>query len=352
MKILYGIQATGNGHLSRAMDIIPVLKRYGEVDILISGKCADISIPHTISYKLNGLSFVFGKKGGIDYWATIKNMDGRLLWQEIKQLPIKDYDLVINDFEPVSAWAARLRNVPSVSLSHQSAVVHKMSPKPLQTDWLGMSILKYYAPADHLYGFHFAEYGDQIFTPVIRNQIRSQKISNEGHYTVYLPAYDDETIIKKLSHFETVKWEVFSKHSKEAYQVDNISVVPINADAFARSMASCEGVLCGAGFETPAEALFLGKKLMVIPMKSQYEQQCNAASLKLMGVPVLKNLKKKRLHKIESWLDSDEHVAVDYPDITESIIRLVMEKCFGHDPYRFLTLAGKGIRTANSARLY
>jgi hypothetical protein len=32
-------------------------------------------------------------------------------------------------------------------------------------------------------------------------------------------------------------------------------------------------------FETPAEALFLGKKLLVIPMTGQYEQECNAAAL-------------------------------------------------------------------------
>ena len=349
MKILYGIQATGNGHLSRAMDVIPVLKQYGEVDILISGKCADISIPYPIRYKLNGLSFFFGKKGGIDFGATIRNMDWQLLWQEIKQLPVKNYDLVVNDFEPVSAWAARLKGVPCVSLSHQAAVAHKMSPKPRQRDWLGLAVLNYYAPANHSYGFHFAEYGGQIFTPVIRNQIRRQKVSNRGHYTVYLPAYDDETIIKKLSHFETVRWEVFSKHSSEAYRVNNVSVIPIDAGAFARSMASCEGVLCGAGFGTPSEALFLGKKLMVVPMKAQFEQQCNAESLKLMGVPVLKNLKKKRLHKIEAWLSSDQRVVVDYPDITAQIVRLIMEECFGHDPYRFLTLAGKGIRLPNAA---
>ena len=62
-------------------------------------------------------------------------------------------------------------------------------------------------------------------------------------------------------------------------------------------MASSTGVLCGAGFETPAEALYLGKKLMVIPMKSQLEQFYNAASLKQLGVPVLKKMKKSRPRK-------------------------------------------------------
>ena len=52
-------------------------------------------------------------------------------------------------------------------------------------------------------------------------------------------------------------------------------------------------MLCGAGFETPAEALFLNKKLLVIPMKTQFEQKCNAQALKEMGVTVVKKLSYK-----------------------------------------------------------
>ena len=37
MKILYGIQGTGNGHISKAETIYPILKQYGEVDVMVSG---------------------------------------------------------------------------------------------------------------------------------------------------------------------------------------------------------------------------------------------------------------------------------------------------------------------------
>ena len=37
MKVLYAIQGTGNGHLSRAEDIVPHLQKRAEVDILVSG---------------------------------------------------------------------------------------------------------------------------------------------------------------------------------------------------------------------------------------------------------------------------------------------------------------------------
>ena len=62
MKILYAIQGTGNGHVSRARDIIPILKKNHEVDILISGLQADVDLPYDIKYRYNGLGFIFGKK--------------------------------------------------------------------------------------------------------------------------------------------------------------------------------------------------------------------------------------------------------------------------------------------------
>jgi UDP-N-acetylglucosamine:LPS N-acetylglucosamine transferase len=72
MKILYAIQGTGNGHISRARDIIPILQKKGDLDILISGIQADVSLPYEVKYKFKGLSFIFGKNGGIDLLNTYK----------------------------------------------------------------------------------------------------------------------------------------------------------------------------------------------------------------------------------------------------------------------------------------
>ena len=91
-------------------------------------------------------------------------------------------------------------------------------------------------------------------------------------------------------------------------------------------MAESKGVLCGAGFETPAEALYMGKKLMAIPMKGQYEQQCNAAALMEMGVPIIKTLKTKHLDKLKQWVESSKKVDVYYPDITAEIIDRVLQE--------------------------
>ncbi len=323
MKILYAIQGTGNGHLSRSMDIVPLLQKMGKVDVLVSGTQGDLKLPFPVKYKLHGFGFVFGKSGGVDLWKSFLKSHFRKFMKEIQELPIENYDVVINDFEPVSAWACYMKNKPCIGLSHQAAVLHETAPLPADSDAIGRLILKNYAPVTSNYGFHFKAIDKNIFTPVIRQQVREQAIANKGHYTVYLPAYDDKRLIKRLSEFKNVEWDVFSKHNKKVIKSKNITIQPINNEAIIKSMAESAGILCGGGFETPAEALFMQKKLLVIPMKNQYEQQLNAAMLKDMGVPVIKSLKPKHSDVILEWLNNGQPVKVNYPDTTQQILDLV-----------------------------
>ncbi|MGE0636962.1 MAG: glycosyltransferase family protein [Bacteroidia bacterium] len=322
-KILYAIQGTGNGHISRAIEIIPELQKRGKVDILISGFSSDIELPFEIKYKFKGLSFVFGQKGGINYFQTWSKNRIRRFYKEVKKLPVNDYDLVISDFEPVSSWACFLAEKTCIGLSNQAAVLAPNAPRAEDDDKLGRLVLNYYAPVTAAYGFHSQRYNNSIYTPIIRKEVRRLKTKDDGHYTVYLPAYADEKIINRLSYFSDARWEVFSKHTKKAYIKNNVLIRPIESKLFMESLASCKGILCGAGFATPCEALFLKKKLMVIPMKIQYEQQCNAEALKQMGVAVMKSLKKKHRPVLQEWLNSDTVVKVDYPDNVSEIVDVI-----------------------------
>lgn len=324
MKILFGIQGTGNGHLSRARDIYPELVKYGDVDVLVSGIQADVAIPFPVKYRMYGMSFIFGKHGGVDIVDTAKKLKLFRLLKDIKELPVDDYDLVINDFEPVSAWACKRKNKPCISVSHQCAVLNKNAPAPASGDPMGKLVLERYAPTTAAYGFHFKAFAEHIFTPVIRKEIRELAVTNKGHYTVYLPAYDDAAIVKHLSMFPDAKWQVFSKHNKEPFTSGNVTVTKIDNRAFIESMAASAGVLCGAGFEGPAEAMYLGKKVMVIPMLTQYEQQCNAAGAAAMGATVIKTLDTKYHAIINDWLANGQPIKVNYPDITEEIVAKII----------------------------
>ncbi len=283
-------------------------------------------MPFPVKYKYHGLSFLFGKSGGIDIYNTISKNSIRSVYKEIKACPVEDYDLVINDFEPISAWACKLKGVNCISLSHQSSLLSKKVPQPEYKDFISSLLLKYYAPSIQNFGFHFKKYDSSMYLPIIRKDIRQLLVSVENHYTVYLPSYSDKKIIKVLSEIKGVKWHVFSKNCERSYRKRNVFIKPINSEFFEKSIASSTGVICGAGFETPAEALFLKKKLLVIPMVGQYEQQYNAESLKDFGVPVLKRLRKKNISKIKKWVKEGEVVEVSFPDRTQLIIDAVLSK--------------------------
>ncbi len=325
MKILYAIQGTGNGHLSRAVDIIPELSKYGSVDILVSGTQVELSLSFPVRFKVGGLSFYFGKSGGINFAKTFREASLRKVYRDIRVLPVEKSDLVVNDFEPISAWACRQREVPCIALGHQASFLSENTPRPRFPDPVGEWILRNYAPAPRGVGFHFKAYDNGIYTPVIRKAVRQAKVIDKGHVTVYLPAFSEERLIPILGKLKSVKWHLFSKHTSRATYYRKITVRPVTNEDFVESIASSSAVLCGAGFETPAEALFLGKKLLVVPMSNQYEQRCNAAALKQMGVPVLKRLRKKKGWKLEEWLTSGHPRPVKYVDPVEKAVARVMD---------------------------
>lgn len=329
MKILYAIQGTGNGHISRGIEIIPLLKKKAEVDVLVSATQWELQLPFPLHYNYHGMGFVFGKKGGVDILKTYLKLDSLRLLNEIKSLPVEKYDLIISDFEPVSAWACKLKKKVCIGLSNQAATLHPLAPQPSVSDPLGKMVLGHYAPTTFNYGFHFKKFDSNINTPIIRKEVRNAIAINQGHITIYLPSYDDDRIIQKLSHYKDISFEVFSKRAKTAYRFKNIIILPLNKETFIQSIAQSSGVITNAGFGTTSEALYLGKPLLVIPMKTQYEQHCNAAVLQSMGVSVMPGLKSKHLHHLETWLNSMKPVQVDYPDETEALLNKIIQRHAG-----------------------
>lgn len=324
MRILLAVQGTGNGHLSRAREIIPHLQYYGDLDIAVSGTQADVELGYPIRYRFHGLSFIFGKKGGVDKWLTYKTLDLKQLYHDIRHFPLQNYDLIINDFEPVTAWACKLRKIECIALSHQSSFLSKLTPRPAGSPSPSELILSHYAPSSAAIGFHFQPYDTFIHTPVIRKEIREFGPVNKGHYTVYLPAYDDDFLRPYLQLVPGVNWEVFSKHTRNESRHGNVWTRPVENISYNKSVVTCEGLLTGGGFEGPAEAMFLGKKVLAVPMTGQWEQQCNAEAMRRMGVSVVPLISRGFDEILKNWVYNQAPLKVDFPDQTAEIIsRLV-----------------------------
>lgn len=327
MKIFYAVQATGNGHISRAMELLPYLERYGQVDIFLSGGNKTLQLDAPVKYRSEGLSLFYTNRGSLNYAQTIRQFAPLRLIKEVKELPVEKYDLVLNDFECITALACAHKKVPSVNFGHQASFISPKVPRPAHKDWMGEWILRNYARATQYIGLHFRQYDDFILPPVIKKEILQADPLDKGHITVYLSSYNDATVGRYLHPLKDFRFQVFSKEVQQPVQQGNILFLPVSKTAFNKSLISCKAIITGAGFETPAEALYLGKKLLVIPIRGQYEQDCNGAALQKMGIPVLKALDAGFPSVFAQWMNQKRKPTLSLDHSTESIVSYLMHNC-------------------------
>lgn len=326
MKIFYAVQATGNGHISRAREIIPLLSKYGEVDVFLSGNNFSLKNDLPIAYRSKGISLHYDQLNGkVDLKKTLLSINIKKIFQESLQLPIERYDLIINDFECITSLACKLKNIPSLHFGHQASFISDQVPRPEKKSTVGELVLKHYAHSSSNIGLHFAPYDKHIYNPIIKKEIINATPRDNGHITVYLGHINDSIIEMQLSKMSEFKFEVFSGKIKEPIKRGNIQFFPVNQSLFNHSLITCKGIITGSGFETPAEALYMGKKIMVCPMKGQYEQHCNAAALNSFGIPIIEEWNNEFCQLFSKWMESSNQKKLKITHTAEDIISQIFE---------------------------
>ncbi len=326
MKILYAVQATGNGHISRAMELMPYLEQYGTVDVFLSGSNSNLQPKLPVKYRSKGVSLFYGNTGGLDYLRMLKEFSLKRIWKEANELPVERYDIVLNDFECITSLACRLKKKASVGFGHQASFRSNLTPRSDKKDFAGEWVLKQYATATAYVGLHFSSYDDFIVSPVIKREVLEATPVNNGHVTVYLSHYSDEVVVPALQQVKDIRFEVFSKKVKEPKRLQNVTLLPISNEGFTQSMIRSAGIITGAGFETPAEALYLGKKLLALPIRGQYEQLCNAAALKPFNVEVVDKIGNDFSSRVTNWLSAQTVQPLVLSHSTYEIVQLAVEK--------------------------
>ncbi|MBX3254860.1 MAG: glycosyl transferase [Chitinophagaceae bacterium] len=326
MKILYAVQATGNGHISRAMELLPHLQEHGQVDIFLSGANSTLALDAPVKYRSKGLSLFYTCKGSLDYFLMLKKIAPLRVKKEAAELPVQEYDLVINDFECITSIACRQKKVPSVNFGHQASFMSNKTPRPAETSRVGEWLLKNYAKASGYVGLHFEQYDDFILPPVIKSEIWNAQPTTGGYIAVYLPSYCDCEIKKFFSKLTRYRFHVFSKEARYITNHGHLRFIPVSKKAFNDSLVHCDAIICGAGFETPAEALHLRKKIMAMPIKGQYEQKCNAAALEKLGVKTIPELAENFHTVFEEWYNTSSTVNISFRYSSKAIVELMLNQ--------------------------
>lgn len=316
MRVLYGVQGTGNGHIARARAMSYALKRRGiDVEFLFSGRAVDkyFSMEAFGDYHTRrGLTFVT-ESGQVNYHKTCLRNNLLTFCKEVRQLDLSDYDIVLNDFEPVSAWASKMQGKVSISISHQNAFRYSVPLKG--ASWLDKKIIKYFAPALHHIGLHWYHFNQPILPPIVHTH--NEQVEGEDFVLVYLPFESIDDIAELLLRFSQQRFVCFHPEIRQEQIVDNVCYLPLSFQKFQYHLNRCNGVIANGGFELPSEALTLGKKLLLKPLSGQFEQMSNVATLEVLGLASCMDMLDASV--VRHWLDDDQAESVTYPDVAEAI---------------------------------
>lgn len=325
MKIFYAIQGTGNGHISRAEQLYPYLQKHGEVDFFLSGSNAQLQTPLPIKYRSKGISLHYKTTGGMDYGKISKSLSFNI-FKEAKALPVEQYDLIINDFEFITSLACSLKKKKSIQFGHQASFQSKLTPRPNTFNPIGNLILNKFVKSTDYLGLHFESYDKNIYNPIIKDEIINASPIDNGHITVYLPQYSVSFLSPYLLAQSKLNFEIFTKEVKLPTTYKNLTILPIDNKTFTQSLIHCHGIITAGGFETPAEALYLKKKLLSIPILKHFEQECNGAALEKLGVTVIEKIDKNFNQVLTQWIQAENTVQFKLTHSTEEIVNLLMQQ--------------------------
>lgn len=322
MKIFYGVQGTGNGHITRARVMARELYAAGfDVTFQFTGRPVDKYFDMQVfnGYQTReGLTFNTSK-GQVSYLKTALQANPIRFVKDINTLDLSGFDLVISDFEPVTAWAARKQKKTVVGIGHQYAFNHDIPRKG--SDPVADRVMKHFAPADIGVGLHWHHFGQAILPPIIDTPefptaVQADKI------VVYLPFEDSHEVIRLLCPFENFQFHVYSP-DVIASKYPHIVFKPLSRDGFQQDLYDCSGIISNAGFELASESLQLGKKILAKPLHAQMEQISNAAALEQLGYGhTMFDLDTKT---IEDWLHNPHAVRVTYPCVAKVLVQWLQE---------------------------
>lgn len=317
MKIFYGVQGTGNGHISRARAMNTYLKQYNvDVDFLFTGReRADyFDMDEFGNWQcLPGLTFVHSQ-GKISTLKTLQTNQLSRFWKDVRQLDLSQYDLVLQDFEPVTAWAAKRQGINSIGIGHQYAFHFDI---PLEGDSvLTRTLIRHFAPAKTRIGLHWHHFGQPILPPIvdIDDTVTPQ---SQDIILVYLGFEATDEVLKLLHQCPDTQFIAYGKFS-QASQTKNVALRPLSLEGFKHDLHRCNGVICNAGFELASEAIQLGKKILVKPLYGQMEQQSNAQALESLSLGW--RMDHLDVNTLQKWLHSATPPKYHYPNVAKAIV--------------------------------
>jgi len=291
MRIIYGIAGEGLGHATRSKVVIEHLEKRHEVIIFCGGAAyqflkGKLNVKHIECFRIKFKNFKLNKISTL--LQGIVQFPHMLKYNTKLNLIIRDFnpDLIITDFEPFTAYLAKLHNIPLISIDNQRLLTNTN----VNTENIFDRIIKvigiyvYIPRPDYsiITTFFYPKIKSRntfLVPPILRKNILKIKKSSKNHILVYLSIRDVRYM--KLLNKLNESFIVYGLNKN--YKKGNLVLKKSNEKSFINDLASSKAVITNAGASTIGEALYFKKPILAIPIENHFEQIINAQYVEKEG---------------------------------------------------------------------
>lgn len=317
-KYLLFVQGEGRGHMTQAMTLHDLLiEKAHEISGIVLGSSGKRDIPEFFFkhvkapiLQLQSPNFVTDKKNkSINVTKSVihgfKNL--KIYKESLKKIDelikITKPDVIVNFFDLLAGLYYRLYkpNIPHLCIAHQYIYLHPefKFPDGKKVDQFAIKIFTKITStgsnkklALSFYDLKETKNDVTVVPPLLRNQVFELNAEKSEHYLIYLVnnGYFDE-IADWHNKNQDVELHCFTDnpqyiHSNYNFNKNKLFVHPINDKLFLEKMSGARGLATSAGFESVCEAMYLGKPVLMVPIKGHYEQFCNSRDAHKAGAGI------------------------------------------------------------------
>jgi uncharacterized protein (TIGR00661 family) len=300
MRVLYGVNGEGMGHATRSDVVISSLLAAHDVRVMASGAAF-----RYLEDKYGHVNEIFGPSFALDHgeirrWATVTHTMsamGRDLPGSVRRwmATVDEWrpDVVVTDFEPLSGIYARSSRTPLVCVDNIHMIDRCRHGKAIvdgaRDDFrLARVVTRAMVPTagDYVITTFFRPpllRGRTVLVPpIVRPSVVAAQPVRGEHLLVY--SGGSEELIAALRNCGVPSRVYAMRDGPEAGTTDGaIEYRERSIDGFLEDLVSSRGVITGGGFSLLSEAVFLGKPVLSVPLRGQFEQLMNARYLDREG---------------------------------------------------------------------
>ncbi len=289
-KILYGVCNVGMGHAIRSKVILQHLEKKHEILIIAADPVYTYLKKHFKNvHKIPGWKLIF-KNNRVKPLRTII-ANARQINSKTKQNIKRTYkkiqkfkpQIAISDWETVTGHMAKKLQIPLVAIDNEKyltsgkyTVPLKYIPSYLLTRLTIAIITK---KADSylvllLPGNKIKEKQNiHSIPPILRKEILQATPKKGKKVVVYETTQTDKKLLKILKKINQ-EFIIYGYNIKR--KVNNLEFKEFTDKGFTKDIINAKAIITTGGFSLISEANALGKPMLVIPIKTHFEQQLNA----------------------------------------------------------------------------